>query len=136
MTASFADSDESQLLCRLYRVQSRFRNGDSFDKVDLAAVADKTAAKVSPLLVAALNETRFMLEPGVESAMQLLNTYASDNMVLTVFTSHWAYKAGTFLVEGGAKEDRLRGRVLAHKVLERCALKWPNARALQELLDV
>ncbi|EXJ90967.1 hypothetical protein A1O1_04074 [Capronia coronata CBS 617.96] len=130
------DLDQSQLLYYLYRMQSRFRGGTSFDGLDLQEVEQKITTDVSPMLIAALNETRFLLEPSVDSAMQLLSTHASDDIVLNVFTSHWAYKAATFFLEGDLNETSLQGRVLAQKVLERCALKWPNAQTLLESLNI
>ncbi|EXJ92803.1 hypothetical protein A1O3_01357 [Capronia epimyces CBS 606.96] len=134
---AFSDKpDGSQLLCHLYRVQSSFRRGSSFDELHLDGVEQKIMAHGSPLLVAALNETRFLLEPNVDSAMQLLSTYASDNMILNVFTSHWTYKAATFFLGDDLDKATLQGRALAQKVLERCALKWPNARALQDSVNV
>ncbi|KAL2434956.1 hypothetical protein ABEF95_011368 [Exophiala dermatitidis] len=133
--AYFDTSVASQLLCTMYVAQSRFRSGTALDHLGMEGLTSNVDTTHSPLLVAALHETRFLIQPDVESASQLLETYASDDMVLNVFTSHWAYKAATFFFKDSSSETGLQHGVLAHRVLERCAQKWPNARALQDALS-
>ncbi len=115
-------------------MQSRFRDGLPFDELDAALVLAAHTAEVTPLVMAAEKETAFLINPNAEAALQLLATYDQEDMIFNVFTPHWAYKAGVLLLAQGTDDSRLEGYMLASTVLERCALKWPNSRALQETL--
>ncbi|KAK5213265.1 hypothetical protein LTR41_000844 [Exophiala xenobiotica] len=113
---------------------SRFRNGLPFDELDAALVLAAHTAESTPLVTAAEKETAFLIRPNAEAALQLLATYDQEDMIFNVFTPHWAYKAGVFLLAESTDDSRLKGYMLASTVLERCALKWPNSRSLQETL--
>jgi hypothetical protein len=106
------------------------------DEWDMMFLDQPHAMELSPLLAAAWSETWLITNPSAESALQLLTCYDRDDMVLTVFTSHWVYKAATVLFSGGLTQTVLDGHVLAVTILGRCALKWPNARAIQEMLNL
>jgi len=118
----------------LYRIQSRFRNGLPFDELDAALVPAAHTTEPTPLVTAAEKETAFLIRPNAEAALQLLATYDQEDMIFNVFTPHWAYKAGVILLAESTDDSRLKGYMLASTVLERCALKWPNSRSLQETL--
>lgn len=127
---------DAEKLSVLYKLQSRFRNGQSLEESDMISLNEAHARDRSPLLAAAWSETRLILNPNAESASQLLTCYDREDMVLTVFTFHWVYKAAKILLSGGLTQKALDGHVLAVTILGRCALKWPNARAILEILNL
>ena len=127
---------EAQYLCSLYQTQVRFRSGVNVDSPDTEIIAPPADPMWSPIVLATWSETRLLCAPSVASAVDLLTAYDRQDMVLNVFTSHWTYKAGmSLLTQENCSDTNLAGHVLAIKVLERCASKWPNARALQNTLQ-
>lgn len=88
----------------------------------------------SPLTLAAAHETSFLLQTNAASALALLAAYTSADNVLNVFTSHWAFKATVILMAKMSAHERQTGYVRGLQVLERCALKWPNAEALRSVI--
>ncbi|KAI1618602.1 hypothetical protein EDD36DRAFT_414265 [Exophiala viscosa] len=136
LTGPMGSMRDAEKLSVLHKLQSRFRNGQSLDESDMIILDEAHATQRSPLLAAAWSETRLIVNPNAESASQLLTCYDREDMILTVFTSHWVYKAATILLSGGLTRKALDGHVLAVTILGRCALKWPNARAIQEMLNL
>ena len=128
--------NDAEKLSALYKLQSKFRSGLSLEEWDMMFLDETDAGDRLPLLAAAWSETRLIVKSNAESASQLLNCYDRDDMVLTVFTSHWIYQAATILLSGGLTQTALDGHVLAVMILGRCALKWPNARTIQEMLNL
>ncbi|KIW17141.1 hypothetical protein PV08_04332 [Exophiala spinifera] len=131
---SLALPSDLMRLCGFYKTQSRFRDGIATDETQLTDAAGPERLTLSPLVQAAKNETVFLLRPNSGTAMQLLTSYYEEHMIFNVFTPHWAYKAGALLLSDPAQESPQEGYVLALTVLDRCALKWPNSRALQDVL--
>ncbi|KAK6379647.1 hypothetical protein LTS17_005719 [Exophiala oligosperma] len=121
-------------LCSLYKMQSRFRDGLSMEDMDVTNAYESDGAELNPLVQAAKSETAFLLRPSSETAMQLLISYHDEHMIFNIFTPHWAYKAGALLLSDPSQDASQEGYVLAVTVLDRCALKWPNSRALQDML--
>ncbi len=89
----------------------------------------------SPILRAAWCETQFLLRPNSQSALQLLESYVRNDMVLNIFVSHWTYKAATFLLSNAQGQIAQQGYHLGWCIIDRCALKWHHTRALQRALE-
>lgn len=104
------------------------------EDMDVTNAYESDGAELNPLVQAAKSETAFLLRPSSETAMQLLISYHDEHMIFNIFTPHWAYKAGALLLSDPSQDASQEGYVLAVTVLDRCALKWPNSRALQDML--
>lgn len=118
---------EADFLCSLYVVHSVFVKGSSLTDFHMPSIAELGELRWSPLVLASLCETRFLIEPSSDSALELLQVYARRDMIFTAFTSHWVFRAGLVL-------RSQRSAALALTVLERCSIKWPNSEALHKAL--
>ncbi|KAF7186395.1 hypothetical protein HII31_12252 [Pseudocercospora fuligena] len=88
-----------------------------------------------PLFLAVHAETSFLIKPCERSALSLLSLYMREDMVFNVFTQQWVHRAVIWLVSNSRRETQQEGLHLAMRILDRCALKWSNARVLQETLQ-
>jgi hypothetical protein len=86
------------------------------------------------MLVATVRQIHLLIQPSIESAQNLLAAY-DDQMVYNIFTSHWIYRAASYLINHADKDAATDGCIAAARILERCAMKWPNSRALQGALQ-
>ena len=111
------------------------RDDRPIDPAQLDFLTKSMALEWSPLVRTSLCETQFLLRPTQESAMQLLESYMRDDMILTIFVSRWTYNAVTFLLSNSGDTICQQGYQLGIRVLDRCALKWPNTRVLRRTLQ-
>ncbi|KAL4875190.1 hypothetical protein BJY04DRAFT_232840, partial [Aspergillus karnatakaensis] len=129
-------TDKAQFLCAVYTWQARWRAGDiSASTLTSSILSQLEEHKSSPMLIAVVRQTHLLTQPGIDSARQLLSAYNDDQMVYNVFSSHWVYRAASYLVEHADGDTITDSCILATKVLERCAMKWSRSRALQGALE-
>ncbi|KIV92822.1 hypothetical protein PV10_04088 [Exophiala mesophila] len=128
-------TDEADVLFHLAALQLHMRGDRPIDPAQLDFLTKSMAREWSPLVRTSLCETRFLLRPTQESAMQLLESYMGDGMILTIFVSRWTYNAVTFLLSNSGDTICQQGYQLGMRVLDRCALKWPNTRVLRRALQ-
>lgn len=122
---------EDNFLYSLYAAQAAARQSRT---CDMPSRSELESIRCSPLTLAAAHETIFLLQTNAASALALLAVYTSADNVLNVFTSHWAFKATVILMSSTSAQERQTGYVQGLQVLERCALKWPNAEALRSMI--
>ena len=104
-----------------------FVKGSSLADVHMPSMAELQHLRWSPIVLASLYETRFLIDPNPSSALELLQVYAGKQMIFTAFTPHWTYRAAVVI-------NSPTSQTLASTILERCKVKWPNSEALQEVL--
>ncbi|OJJ01272.1 hypothetical protein ASPVEDRAFT_82796 [Aspergillus versicolor CBS 583.65] len=124
-------TENAQSLCAVYALQAVHR-GDTPTTLD-SIILDKLDSN-SPMLVATVRQIHLLIQPSIESAQNLLAAY-DDQMVYNIFTSHWIYRAASYLIDHADKDAATDGCIAAARILERCAMKWPNSRALQGALQ-
>lgn len=95
----------------------------------MPSMAELQHLRWSSIVLASLCETRFLIDPSISSALELLEVYARKDTIFTAFTPHWTYRAGVMAA------SQPRQTILALTILERCKTKWPNSEALQEALN-
>jgi len=122
-------------LCSLYPTKSEAQSGQTLDGIKESLQPEFEGVEYSPCLLAKMRQSVFLRRPTVESAMDLLECYCQEDMVLDAFTPHWAYKAGIFILQDRSGQRTLKGHVLACTVLDRCVIKWPNTRVLRQVLQ-
>jgi hypothetical protein len=91
----------------------------------------------NPIILAALYETRLLLDPQPATAACLLRIQAHPRFIHTFLTPHWTYRAGMILVEGtyslGASfVDHMEAISTCMVILDRASLRWKGAAALRD----
>ncbi|KAL3456115.1 hypothetical protein BJX64DRAFT_294419 [Aspergillus heterothallicus] len=130
-----ATTVESRLLCAVYSWQSRRRAGDSVEPISTLASTLISDFKQSPTTLTTMRQIQLLAQPSIESATDLLAAYSDDQMVYTIFASHWIYQAASYLIAHVDGETLIDDWTIAARTLDRCASKWPNAKLLQAALE-
>ncbi|KAJ0420496.1 hypothetical protein BJY00DRAFT_323754 [Aspergillus carlsbadensis] len=128
-----ATTVESQFLCSLYSWQFR-RAGGSLEAI--STLLDRlNDFKQSPIIFTTIRQICLLAHPSMKSATDLLAAYSDDQMVYTIFASHWIYQAGSYLIAHADEENFIEGCIMVTKTLDRCASKWPSAKSMQAALE-
>ncbi|KAF2112535.1 hypothetical protein BDV96DRAFT_579867 [Lophiotrema nucula] len=130
---SFSESKPAEYLCSLYRLQHRFRKGDTATKKLLPCFDDRTTLDRLPGLRLALHQTHLLLNPCWGSAWHVLEAVVAKGSVHVFLTPHWVFRAGTVLLN--SMDSILEGNILqlysnALVVLNLSSGKWPSAATL------
>lgn len=135
----FSESNSTNFLCSLYRLQSRFRNKVSTDTLHLIQDAlatldlNATSKSINPNIVAAVLETQLLLEPSSAVAIRLLESYTNTQCIATFVTPHWIFRAGVVVKSAFDTSEKMTASELlgsfglAVSLLTQMALRWPSA---------
>ncbi|CAK7231243.1 hypothetical protein SCUCBS95973_007845 [Sporothrix curviconia] len=157
-----SESRSLGLLCTLYRVQARCRQGrlegqdNAVLRTFVLAFAEayrhqerqerqqesEEKALLNPNVAAVLGETCLVLEPAsVDAAMALLEAYSDAAFLATFASAYWVHRAGNVVVDhllvggGTVHGPLLRAYGQATALLQAWAGTWDAARVLRQALE-
>ncbi|KAL3440813.1 hypothetical protein BJX65DRAFT_314468 [Aspergillus insuetus] len=91
-------------------------------------------------MLAVVYESFMVVDLHLTLACGLLSYYAQARYKPTFLTSHWAYKAGTFVFGIPSNPNAIDSTLLTQAfsdctvVLERCSQRWPSSRLLKRAI--
>ncbi|KAF2624784.1 hypothetical protein BU25DRAFT_134098 [Macroventuria anomochaeta] len=136
---SFDKTRPAEYMCSLFRLQHRFRNGDSTVKSNVRKLLPRLdeKAELLPVVRIALHTTVLLLDPSWGSAWYVLEAVVSLGGTYTFLTPHWVYRAGTIIIQN--MPEIYEGNVIqlysnTVHVLELSSWKWPSSAALNASL--
>lgn len=135
---TFATEQPLDLLCTLYRIQSRIRRktADSTLQESLLRLADHALDELHPNILSTVWETRLFLDPSASVAMPLIAAYSKDGYIPTFLTAHRVHRAVNIIIdavsstEGSLKYDLLLAYGNATALLGRWSAMWEAPRIL------
>ncbi|KZM23518.1 uncharacterized protein EKO05_0011254 [Ascochyta rabiei] len=135
----FDKARPAEYMCSLFRLQHRFRNGDSIAKANVKKMLPRLdeKAELLPVVRIALHTTVLLLDPSWGSAWYVLEAVVSLGGTYTFLTPHWVYRAGTIIIQN--MPEIYEGNVIqlysnTVHVLELSSWKWPSSAALNASL--
>ncbi|KAH8808814.1 hypothetical protein F5884DRAFT_793430 [Xylogone sp. PMI_703] len=136
-----------ELVCSLYRIQSRFRSSDRNALILLLQnfpVSDPAwnyiEKSMHPNVLSVVYETHLLIEPSPEVAYRLLSCYTHRGYIPTFLTPQWAYKAGMMLFGDNTGPTQLSNEHLLEAyskcalIFERCSRYWPSSQGLGQII--
>ncbi|OQE29489.1 hypothetical protein PENSTE_c002G06352 [Penicillium steckii] len=148
-------TDPQDMLCALYRIQSRFRSHAANAEVDtslreivaLLNIIEHVPTGPRQNIIAVAFETRLVIQGDDEdSAVCLIETYSQGSYFCTSLTPIWAFRAGSIVAsklsrtydEHAASASLLRNFNKSHQAYSSCLLvldqlsrRWPSADSLR-----
>ncbi|KAJ4369519.1 hypothetical protein N0V86_009354 [Didymella sp. IMI 355093] len=135
----FDKNRPAEYMCSLFRLQHRFRNGDSTTRSNVKKLLPRLdeKAELPPVIRIALHTTVLLLDPSWGSAWYVLEAVVSLGGTYTFLTPHWVYRAGTIIIQNmpeiyEANVIQLYSNTV--HVLELSSWKWPSSAALNASL--
>lgn len=140
----FAGVEPLELLCSLFRAQTRYQRGELDDdtrKAFIALVNDEVG-DMHPNLAATIGETHLMLDPTTSAAIKLVETCSTPRFVATFVTPYCIQKAACLIVDGYHSGDELlKSEMLfaysrAMSLLGALSMKWKSAGTIADALQL